>query len=128
MSLSGYVRTYAYEFNDENAAENFLPPISIPYGAAHASEIQYLFTLPQSVPFTPTQQKLSETMIAYWTQFARNGDPNTFRRHHFPEPFWPRFTARDEDEDIQSLAPAGAQVESDFATRHHCAFWAAHGI
>jgi len=128
LSLSGYVRTFAYEFNDENAAENFLPPISIPYGAAHASEIQYLFTLPQSVPFTPTQQKLSETMIAYWTQFARSGDPNTFRRHNFPEPFWPRFAANDEDEDIQSLAPAGAQVESDFATRHHCAFWAAHGI
>ena len=58
-SLSKYVRTFAYEFNDENAAENFLPPISIPYGASHASEIQYLFTLPQSVPFTPAQQKLS---------------------------------------------------------------------
>ena len=128
LSLSRFVRTFAYEFNDENAPQNFLPPISIPYGAAHASEIQYLFTLPQSVALAPTQQRLSETMIAYWTQFARTGDPNTFRRHHFPEPFWPRFSANDEDEDIQSLAPAGAQVESDFATRHHCAFWAAHGI
>jgi para-nitrobenzyl esterase len=127
-SLSGFVHTYEYEFNDENAPQNFLPPISIPYGAAHASEIQYLFTLPQSAPLSSTQQRLSETMIAYWTQFARTGDPNTFRRHHFPEPFWPRFSANDEDEDIQSLAPAGAQVESDFATRHHCAFWAAHGI
>lgn len=128
LSLSRYVRTFAYEFNDENAPENFLPPISIPYGAAHASEIQYLFTLPQSVPLTPTQQRLSETMIAYWTQFARHGDPNIFRRHHFPEPFWPRFPGNDEDEDIQSLAPTGAQVESDFAARHHCAFWDAHGI
>jgi len=128
LSLSRYVPTFAYEFNDENAPQNFLPPISIPYGAAHASEIQYLFTLPQSVALTPTQQRLSETMIAYWTQFARTDDPNTFRRHHFPEPLWPRFSANDEDEDIQSLAPAGVQVESDFATRHHCAFWAAHGI
>ena len=35
--------TYAYEFNDENAPELFLPPVGFPYGAAHASEIQYLF-------------------------------------------------------------------------------------
>ena len=128
MSLSRFVRTFAYEFNDENAPQNFLPPISIPYGAAHASEIQYLFTLPQSVTLAPTQQRLSETMIEYWTQFARTGDPNTFRRDRFPEPFWPLFPGRDEDENIQSLAPAGVHVESDFATRHHCAFWDAHGI
>jgi para-nitrobenzyl esterase len=128
LSLSRFVRTFAYEFNDENAPQNFLPPISIPYGAAHASEIQYLFTLPQSVALAPTQQRLSETMMEYWTQFAHTGDPNTFRRHHFPEPFWPLFPGRDEDEDIQSLAPAGVHVESDFATRHHCAFWDAHGV
>jgi para-nitrobenzyl esterase len=128
LSLSRFVRTFAYEFNDENAPQNFLPPISIPYGAAHASEIQYLFTLPQSVTLASMQQRLSETMIEYWTQFARTGDPNTFRRDRFPEPFWPLFPGRDEDEDIQSLAPAGVHVESDFATRHHCAFWDAHGI
>jgi para-nitrobenzyl esterase len=128
LSLSRFVPTFAYEFNDENAPQNFLPPISIPYGAAHASEIQYLFTLPQSVTLAPTQQRLSETMIEYWTQFAHSGDPNTFRRDHFPEPFWPHFPGRDEDEDIQSLEPAGAHAESDFATRHHCAFWAAHGV
>jgi hypothetical protein len=38
--------TFAYEFNDGNAPENFLPPVSFPYGAAHASEIQYLFAVP----------------------------------------------------------------------------------
>jgi len=128
LSLSRFVRTFAYEFNDENAPQNFLPPISIPYGAAHASEIQYLFTLPQSVTLAPTQQRLSETMIAYWTQFARTGDPNSFRRDHLLEPLWPHFPGRDEDEDIQSLLPADVGVESDFATRHHCAFWDAHGI
>ena len=40
---SGFVRTFAYEFNDGNAPQNFLPPVSFPYGAAHASEIQYIF-------------------------------------------------------------------------------------
>ena len=45
-SVSKYVPTFAYEFNDENAPERFLPPVSFPYGAAHASELQYLFGLP----------------------------------------------------------------------------------
>ena len=46
QSVSRFVPTFAYEFNDENAPENFLPPVSFPYGAAHASEIQYLMGLP----------------------------------------------------------------------------------
>src|ERR1041384_2792601 len=43
-SLARYVPTYAYEFNDENAPELFLPPVGFPYGAAHASELPYLFS------------------------------------------------------------------------------------
>ena len=40
---SGFVRTFAYEFNDGNAPQNFLPPVTFPYGASHAAEIQYIF-------------------------------------------------------------------------------------
>jgi len=40
---SPFVPVFAYEFNDESAPENFLPSVSFPYGAAHASEIQYIF-------------------------------------------------------------------------------------
>ena len=46
QTVSKFVPTFAYEFNDENAPENFLPPVSFPYGAAHASEIQYIMDLP----------------------------------------------------------------------------------
>ena len=46
QSVSHFVPTFGYEFNDENAPENFLPPVSFPYGAAHATEIQYLMNLP----------------------------------------------------------------------------------
>jgi para-nitrobenzyl esterase len=45
QSLSKYVRTYSYEFNDENAPERYEPPVGFPYGAAHESELQYLFQL-----------------------------------------------------------------------------------
>src|SRR4030095_14714642 len=43
--LSQLVPTFSYEFNDRNAPEVFFPPASFPYGAAHASELQYLFKL-----------------------------------------------------------------------------------
>ena len=43
QALSNYVPVFAYEFNDENAPEIFLPPVSYPYGAAHESELQYFF-------------------------------------------------------------------------------------
>src|SRR5215470_17412965 len=78
QSVSQFVPTFAYEFNDENAPENLLPPVSFPYGAAHASEIQYLMDLP-TVAFPGTlsapQQQLATIMKAYWTNFARLGFP-----------------------------------------------------
>lgn len=44
-SLSKYVPTYSYEFNDENAPERYEPPAGFSYGAAHESEVQYLSDL-----------------------------------------------------------------------------------
>jgi para-nitrobenzyl esterase len=43
QALSNYVPVFAYEFNDQDAPEIFLPPVSYPYGAAHESELQYFF-------------------------------------------------------------------------------------
>src|SRR5262249_61382248 len=37
--LSAHVPTFEYEFNDGNAPQLFLPPVSFPYGAYHASEL-----------------------------------------------------------------------------------------
>ncbi len=41
LSLSKYVQTYAYEFNDETAP-SFFPPLSFPPGDMHFIEVQYL--------------------------------------------------------------------------------------
>jgi para-nitrobenzyl esterase len=121
QSVSRFVPTFAYEFNDENAPEEFLPPVSFPYGAAHASEIQYLMDLP-AVAFPGTlsaaQQQLATTMRAYWTNFAKRGFPSWFE-----SPFWPPF--QDVTQSMQSLIPPAPQTETDFATTHNCAFWAA---
>jgi para-nitrobenzyl esterase len=121
QSVSRYVPTFAYEFNDENAPENFLPPVGFPYGAPHASEIQYLMDLP-TVAFpgtlTAQQQQLATTMKAYWTDLAKRGFPTSLGT-----PFWPLFN--DVTQTMESLVPPTPQPETDFASAHNCAFWAA---
>ena len=122
--LSGHVPVYGYEFNDENAPELFLPAIppsveNWSYGAAHASEIQYLFGLRATVPapsLDSQQRKLSRTMIEYWTTFARTGSPNGAST-----PFWPRYDPAADV--IQSLLPPKPVLENTFAADHKCAIW-----
>lgn len=119
QALSQFVPTFAYEFNDENAPQRFLPPVSFPYGAAHASEIQYLFDLPVTVPapaLDARQAQLSAAMIDYWTSFARTGQPSSF-----DTPFWAPYQTSSDT--MQSLVPAVPRPETSFAADHRCALW-----
>ena len=121
LSMSQFVPLSTYEFNDENAPQGFLPPVSFPYAAAHASEVQYLFTLPVTVPRAPLnaqQLQLSSAMQQYWTNFAKFGVPNGTG-----VPVWQGFNPIAGN--FQSLIPPSPMQETDFATSHHCAFWAA---
>jgi para-nitrobenzyl esterase len=115
-SLARYVPTYAYEFNDENAPELFLPPVGFPYGAAHASELPYLFsqtTISRPIGLSAAQQQLAAAMKQDWTNMAKAGTPAAG---------WPKFTGASQQ--MLSLVPPTPQVETDFAAQHHCAFWA----
>jgi para-nitrobenzyl esterase len=121
--LSNYVPVFAYEFNDEDAPEIFLPPVSFPYGAAHESELQYFFPAedlthmpgpPQQL--RPDQRRLSRMMIRYWTRFARNGDPNGPGN-----PKWDEYAAGLDE--FQSLEPRFLGREFNFAPSHRCVFW-----
>jgi para-nitrobenzyl esterase len=115
-SLARYVPTYAYEFNDENAPELFLPPVGFPYGAAHASELPYLFsqtTISRPIGLSAAQQQLAAAMKQDWTNMAKTG---------IPAAGWPKFTSASHQ--MLSLVPPTPQVETDFAAQHHCAFWA----
>ena len=118
--LSQYVPTFAYEFNDENAPQPFLPPVSFPYASAHASEIQYLLNLRHTVPapdLTAEQRRLARAMVTYWTNFARTGSPNWFG-----EPFWPAYESASDE--MQSLVPPVPETETGFAVDHKCVIWA----
>src|SRR5215472_6400549 len=100
QSVSRFVPTFAYEFNDENAPELFLPPVSFPYGAAHASEIQYVMDLPTAAfpgTLSAQQLQLAAAMKGYWTDFAKLGFPASSGT-----PFWSLFNNLTQK--MQSLA------------------------
>jgi para-nitrobenzyl esterase len=114
------VPTYAYEFNDDKAPQLFTPPRFVPPVATHESELPYLFDLPNApfpAQFSVGQQVLAASMRAAWANFAARGNPTT---RAVP---WPAIGANSTR--MLSLVPPQPQVETDFAARHHCTFWAA---
>jgi para-nitrobenzyl esterase len=122
-NLARWVPTWAYEFNDEHAPMLFLPPVSFPYGAAHASEIQYLFAVSAAFPqaLAAGQEQLSDAMVRYWTRFARTGKPSAPRNVR-----WPRYDADAIGQaHMLSLRPPAPLVMSDnvFESDHQCVFW-----
>jgi para-nitrobenzyl esterase len=120
--MANFVPVFAYEFNDEYAPELFLPPDTVshmPYGAAHASELQYIFNLPQGNLLSANQKKLSRDMVSYWGHFARLGNPNSFFT-----PFWPQYNLTKDQ--FQSLIPPQptTELQSEFTIDHKCTlFW-----
>jgi para-nitrobenzyl esterase len=123
--LTQHSGVYAYEFSDPAPPDDFnLTTLTFPLGAAHSTELQYVFqripALDTVPPFSAAQLALSNQMIAYWTSFAATGSPDFSLSG---APYWPRFSASQPD--IQELVPGASAPESSaqFAAAHKCAFW-----
>ncbi|KAM9322390.1 bile salt-activated lipase [Pholidichthys leucotaenia] len=71
-------RTYSYLFSEPNRLSGLILPYPSWMGADHADDLQYMFGKPFFTPlgYWPRHRDLSGYMIAYWTNFARNGNPN----------------------------------------------------
>lgn len=123
------VNAYGYWFTDQDAPSLFGQPLtaglSFDLGAAHALEIQYVLNSEETMlerGATADQIALSEQMIQYWVQFARNGDPSTSDG----TATWPAFGAGSPS--LMELEPTtlgnGALVDISAAEEaHNCAYW-----
>jgi para-nitrobenzyl esterase len=120
LLLTTGTTVYAYEFSDERAPEDFLPPVSFPYAAAHGSELQFLYdSYDRTGPkLSPVEEHLAATMVGYWTAFAKIGTPNGF---HLP--LWTPYIGIADD--MESLVPPTPSLFFDFASEHNVAFWTA---
>ncbi|XP_061867770.1 bile salt-activated lipase [Colius striatus] len=67
-------KTYSYVFSQPSR----MPIYPSWVGADHADDLQYVFGLPFSIPlgYLPKHRTVSKAMIAYWTNFAKTGNPN----------------------------------------------------
>lgn len=63
--------SYTYFFSRVPASENQT------LGAYHSAEIPFVFgSLPDGFGYTEKDKALSDTMMSYWTNFAKTGNPN----------------------------------------------------
>uniref|UniRef100_A0A8C6RJ76 Carboxylic ester hydrolase n=1 Tax=Nannospalax galili TaxID=1026970 RepID=A0A8C6RJ76_NANGA len=83
--------TYSYLFSHPSR----MPIYPKWMGADHADDLQYVFGKPFATPlgYRAQDRTVSKAVIAYWTNFARSGDPNV---GHSPVPtHWYPYTTED---------------------------------
>jgi para-nitrobenzyl esterase len=110
---------WMYEFRDKTAP-SILSTIggkymlSTPTGPAHASEVPYVFKMLDLGG--GERQALSDTMAAYWTNFAKTGNPNGAG-----VPTWPGFQSdRLQALDVAAAGGVAPMPASAFRSEHQC--------
>ena len=73
-AATGKSPIYRYQFDDALPQRASVPS----RGAYHSAEIEFVFDVlaSKNLPWRPEDQKLSDLMSSYWTNFAKRGDPN----------------------------------------------------
>ncbi|TDP82133.1 para-nitrobenzyl esterase [Aquabacterium commune] len=119
--LSRHTPVYTYEFADTQAPAPTDPFFKL--GAYHTAELQYLFGQPvfaTQINGAPSaeQKRLADQMVAYWSAFAKHGDPNQSGL-----PKWVKFNELTSP--IMNLAPGkvGMQPWGEFSKTHRCVTW-----
>jgi para-nitrobenzyl esterase len=125
------VPVYAYEFNDRHAPYYFPSMPGFSPLAAHTIDIQFLFPLwhggvlgvagaSQSPALTEDEERLSDQLVAAWTNFAKTGNPNG--TGNTP---WPRFVNQDGVPEYfsQNVPALSTFTNAQFGANHNCSFW-----
>ncbi|WP_371572384.1 carboxylesterase/lipase family protein [Streptomyces sp. NBC_01314] len=121
-ALARYTPVYAYDFAEAKAPyfKSLPQPASFSLGTGHMVDLAYLLDNDLFEPLDATQDRLSNTVTAYWSRFAATGQVNGHGT-----PLWKRFTNRGPY--VQWLA-SDRIGHTDFAADHHYAFWKAQPL
>ncbi len=126
-SLSRFVPTYAYEFNDPKAVTRLKTPGDLPgLGSFHSSSLVYALQTPVAAiadpaMFSPEQRRLSDGLSGAWMNFVKTGDPNGPGAAP-----WRRFDAATMA--VEVAAPGGFRETTGFSVEHKCGFWDGLGL
>ncbi|XP_071098195.1 cholinesterase-like [Haliotis cracherodii] len=107
--------TYVYSFNHRLS----ISPYPQWVGAAHWYELDFVFglVLDESLGCTQEEVELSRTMMTYWTNFAKSGDPNT------PVPVKVNWPASDNTDLTYMALDVGSNLAAGHGVVHHeCVF------
>ena len=92
----------------------------------HTSHEKYLYPLfsdtypPAGTALPAASQALSDTMVQYWANFIKSGNPNGPNL-----PNWPPYSAAT---DIMQLRPGAVGIGIDESAEHRCDFWQSLGL
>ena len=86
QAATGNSTLYRYEFDDAPPGND-----SAARGAYHSAEIEFVFgaLASKNLPWRPEDKALSDLMSSYWSNFAKNGDPNGAGL-----PQWPAYSSQ----------------------------------
>ena len=104
---TGQAPVYRYRFDLPSPGDKFHPAAA---GAFHSDDIEYVFgTLDTRLESTirPEDRALSDQIQRYWTNFARNGDPNSPNL-----PTWPTYKSATDWQVMHLNATSQAQPDT----------------
>ncbi|MFC0447995.1 carboxylesterase/lipase family protein [Rhodococcus jostii] len=110
-------RVFFYRFDDEHAPtrETTLPDFNV--GAAHSTQLPYLWGGELATRFTPEQQQLSQTMMAYWAGFAAHGSPTASTQPEWPAIGDGKIMVLDSGTNTRTVST------EQYLADHRCGFW-----
>ncbi|MFA5958555.1 carboxylesterase/lipase family protein [Hyphomicrobium sp.] len=130
--LASHVPVYAYDFRYQNSPYYAPQMPGFKALAAHTIDIQYLFAgfhggnlgvnidqeTGQPRELNEQETKLSNAMVAAWTNFARSGNPNGSGNSP-----WPQFTGGGNAKYLVQDMPLSTITVSQLRSDYKCDFW-----